>query len=468
MTKQTNTNINHDNAPANIIFLFPDQWRGDCLGHMGHPDICTPWADQLAKEGQSYSRAFTPSPSCIPARMALMTGMSPWANGRTGYEEGVTWTPPHTLPGILRDNHYQTMQIGKTHFHPMRAHLGFEINDAYEASVREPGYISDYHRELARALPLVEDAALRRHPNAWTVTPWCAQREWHCSEWISTRAIERIQQRDPLRPFFMQIAYHRPHPPFDPPIDLWNKWEKKSVKAPAIGDWVKKQSQSSSGHVYGSAHLRDADTETARRAYYASIEHVDEQIGRIYWALQQQGLLHNTWIVLSSDHGEFLGDHHRWHKGQPNSACARIPLVIRPPNNYTCKRNQIIDRPSLLQELMPSFLSWADVPIPDICDAGILDSEAPAWIHAEHQNKSGGWQALYNREWAYHWHSDGSERLFHHSSDPDELHDCAAQHPQQLNSCRQHLIQHCHQRGCGSSDGQTLKNGHLIGPTQSR
>ena len=380
----------------NIVFIFPDQWRGDCFGHLGHPDAHTPWTDQLASEGQSFTRAFTPAPSCIPARMALMTGMSPWLNGRTGYEEGVDWTPPHTLPGLLRDHQYQTIQIGKTHFHPMRAHLGFEINDAYEASVREPGYISDYHRELQRAHPLVEDAALRRHPNAWEVTPWTCEREWHCSEWISTRAIERIQQRDPQRPFFMQIAYHRPHPPFDPPIDIWNAWSHKHVEAAQIGSWVSDRPEHHGAHAGLSCKLNATDTERARRGYYASIQHVDEQIGRVQWALRQQGLLDNTWIIVSSDHGECLGDHHHWHKAQPLAACARIPFIIRPPDNLKTERGILNKRPTLLQDLVPSILDWADVPIPQSCDAQHIYQSNPEWVHAEHHSHHLGWHALYS------------------------------------------------------------------------
>ena len=456
------------NTQPNIIFLFPDQWRGDCLGHLGHPDVYTPWADQLAKEGQSYTRCFSPSPTCIPARMALMTAMSPWQNGRTGYEEGVEWQPPHTIPGLLREAGYQTVQVGKTHFHPMRAHLGFEINDAYEASIREAGYISDYHRELKRHLPLVEDAALRRHPNAWTVTPWCAQREWHCSEWISDKAIEHIQNRDPQRPLFMQIAYHRPHPPFDPPMDIWQRWQHKEVQDPVVGDWVEDKPEISHAGQLSHERLRASDALAARRGYYASIEHIDEQIGRIYWALRQQGMLHNTYIVLSSDHGEFLGDHHRWHKGQANAAAALIPCIIRPPNNKACERGIQQKRPSLLQELSSSFLSWAGIPKPACSDAKTIEETQDTWIHAEHHSKSEGWHALYSEQWAYHWLCDGTERLFNHELDPNELHECSAEHDNILLEARAVLIKLLHERGCGTSDGQTLKQAHYIGATQER
>jgi len=451
----------------NIILLFPDQWRGDCLSSCGHPDLHTPWLDGLAAQGIRYSRAFSPSPICIPARYALLTGMSPWANGRLGYRDGVDWRPPHSLPGLLRDSGYQTMQVGKTHFHPMRAHLGFEINDQYEASVREAGYLSDYHAELARALPGVEDAALRRDPNAWTVDPWCAAREWHCSEWITTRAIQRLERRDPQRPFFLQIGWHRPHPPFDPPWDLWQRWRDRPVSEPVVGDWV--PAERSSVHALGlDSRIATEQNRQARRAYYACIEHVDEQIGRVLCSLRRLGLERSTWVVFASDHGEFLGDHHARHKGQPNAASARIPLIVRAPLGHDTPRGALDDRPVSLSDLMPSFLRWSGASIPDACDAVALDGPARDWVHAELHREHSGWHALYDRRWAYHWHSDGSEHLFDHSNDPDETHELGAEDPQRLARWRRVLIEHLAGRGCGTSDGSDLHTGIALGPVRGQ
>jgi len=74
-------------APPNIIFIFPDQWRGDCLSFLGHPTVETPFLDQMAHEGVCFTNAFTPCPSCIAARAALMTGMTPSEAGRMGYRD---------------------------------------------------------------------------------------------------------------------------------------------------------------------------------------------------------------------------------------------------------------------------------------------------------------------------------------------------------------------------------------------
>ena len=458
-------------SQPNIIVLLPDQWRADCLSHRGHPDARTPWIDQLASEGLALQRAFSPVPVCIPARMALLTGMSPWANGRIGYQENVPWRPPHTIPGILRDHGYQTIQVGKTHFCPMRAHLGFEINDLYEASSREAGFISDYHRELAQALPAARDAALERNPNALTVTPWTAERHWHCSEWITTRAIQRLEQRDPTRPFFMQIGWHRPHPPFDPPLDLWQEWRDRAISEPAIGDWVVRSEPGSLAQVpQGLNHpVCSPITQRARRAYFASLAHIDEQVGRILWALRQCRCDRDTWIVFTSDHGEMLGDHHAWHKSLPNRAAAEIPMIIRPPADadltLTLTDNAT---PVSLAQLGPSMLHWAGVEVPALCDQPSLEAHPQDWIHLEQHWGTRGWHAIIEREWAWHWFSDGTERLFHHPSDPSECHDRSRSDPNIAERLRSHLIELLAQRGCGTSDGRSLQCGHHLAPTQAR
>ena len=109
-----------------ILLILTDHWRGDCLGRLGHPTAETPHLDSLAARGATFTRAYTPCPSCIAARRSLMTGMTPYSQGMVGYQDGEVWDYQHTLAGELTKAGYQTVNIGKTHFHPPRKHLGFE------------------------------------------------------------------------------------------------------------------------------------------------------------------------------------------------------------------------------------------------------------------------------------------------------------------------------------------------------
>ena len=107
---------------------------------MNHPDVKTPYLDYLASKGTVFNRAYSATPSCIPARATLLTGMSQDRTGRVGYEDGITFDYEHYLAQELRDNHYQTACIGKMHVHPPRLACGYEILKLHD------GYIGKYRR----------------------------------------------------------------------------------------------------------------------------------------------------------------------------------------------------------------------------------------------------------------------------------------------------------------------------------
>lgn len=415
-----------------IVLVLVDQWRGDHLGHLGHPLVHTPFTDQLAAEGWSCARAYSPSPSCIPARACLATGLSPWRCGRIGYQDGQPWPYQGTMQERLRQAGWQTVQVGKTHFHPHRLHLGFEVNDLYEASRREPGFVSDYHAWLAERAPTVRDTALDRDPNSWVVSPWVADEHLHPSTWIADQALARLTRRDPTRPLFLQIGMHRPHPPFDPPSRWWSRFAGVELPPPALGDWVDEpRPVTAASWTAGRARQRDLDD--ARRAYLALIAHVDEQIGRLVFALRAAGRLDRTWIIVTADHGMALGDHHRLHKGTPFEGSARIPLVIRPPGG-AAGPGRVSAAPAQLTDLMPSVLAMAGLPVPEGLDGCDLTPQvrgaeaAPRTVHIEHHDQQHGWQALCDGRWKYVRDGvTGRELLFDLAADPGERRDLSAQ-----------------------------------------
>ena len=88
----------------NLLLILTDHWRGDSLGRLGHPVADTPHLDSLSAGGPTFTRAYTPCPSCIAARRSLMTGMTPYSQGMVGYQDGKPWDYEHTLAGTLRDS----------------------------------------------------------------------------------------------------------------------------------------------------------------------------------------------------------------------------------------------------------------------------------------------------------------------------------------------------------------------------
>ena len=124
-----------------------DQLRGDALGYAGHPDVKTPYLDTLASKGVVFDHAYSACPSCIAARAALHTGMSPEHHRRVGYEDNIPWTYPHTMAGELSKAGYHTQCTGKMHVHPLRNYLGFHNVDLHDGYLHAARYGSVPYRE---------------------------------------------------------------------------------------------------------------------------------------------------------------------------------------------------------------------------------------------------------------------------------------------------------------------------------
>src|SRR5664279_1974848 len=131
-----------------ILFLMPDQMRGDCLSLLGHPAVHTPHLDKLAQEGALFRRAYSTCPSCIPARHALLTGLFPATSGMVGYAARPITYP--TMPKMLGDAGYTTLLVGRwMHQAPKDESYG------YQKEIRGSTYIDDdeYDKFLKQAAP---------------------------------------------------------------------------------------------------------------------------------------------------------------------------------------------------------------------------------------------------------------------------------------------------------------------------
>ncbi|MDH7570641.1 MAG: sulfatase-like hydrolase/transferase, partial [Armatimonadota bacterium] len=194
------------NQKPNLLLIMTDQHRGDCLGCDGHPAVETPYLDQLAAEGTRFRRAYTAVPSCIPARATLITGMDAWHTGVLGMGRSRSYMHTryrHTLPGELAAAGYHTQGIGKMHFNPQRALMGFH-NTILDESGREesPRFKSDYRIWFERNKEGEYD--YRGHSvdwNSWMSRPSHLPEHLHPTYWTAQQAIEWLHRRDPTKPF---------------------------------------------------------------------------------------------------------------------------------------------------------------------------------------------------------------------------------------------------------------------------
>jgi arylsulfatase A-like enzyme len=328
--------------------------------------------------------------------------MSQRSHGRVGYRDRVPWRYDTTLPGELAKAGYHTQGVGKMHFYPARNLCGFHnvvLHDGYlhcERSVNKRlETVDDYmpwFRERAGAAADFIDHGVEC--NSWVARPWNYDENLHPTNWVVTKSIEFLNRRDPGKPFFLWMSFVRPHSPLDPPQAYWDMYRDAEIPPPPVGDWAKEFPEGSVVDASGfEGRLDRRAFERARRAYYALITHIDHQIGRFREALHEYGLLSNTLVLFTSDHGDLLGDHNLLRKALPYEGSARIPLVAYSPPAFDMgfERGSVIDRPVELRDIMPTCLEAAGAPVPqDVEGLSLLPlarGEKTAWreyVHGEH------------------------------------------------------------------------------------
>lgn len=461
----------------NILLIVTDQFRGDCLGVAGHPDVKTPYLDTFAVRGTRFENAYSACPSCIAARAALHTGLSQRTNGRVGYEDRVPWRYPHTLAGELAQSGYYAQCVGKMHVHPLRSLQGFhniELHDGYLHSYRyhtTPMYeaqavADDYFHFLKQELGAdadVIDTGLEC--NSWVARPWMYEERLHPTNWVTSRSIDFLRRRDRDKPFFLMASYVRPHSPFDAPQPYFDMYRNKALTPPAIGDWEDADAIGRNGRIFDSS-TGPSDPEMLRQmqvGYYACITHLDHQIGRLWQALVDDECDRNTLILFTSDHGEELGDHHLFRKSRPYEGSAHIPMLLFGPG---VPAGQVSTAVTELRDVMPTLLDAAGAPIPECVEGESLlplaRGEKQIIRDALHGEHSAG---LVSNHWIvtetdkYCWYSQtGQEQYFRLDDDPHELHD-AIQNPAyatRIDALRRTLIAELTGREEGYTDGERL------------
>ncbi len=385
----------------NVMLIFADQMRGDCLRCDGNTCIETPHLDWLAARGTRFPHAYTATPSCLPARATLMTGMNPWHTGVLGMGAGQGPIPndfPFTLAGELSKAGYRTHLVGKGHFHPQRAMMGFQSHELDESGREEPGFKSDYRQWFLRYRPF-DDMTPDDHGvgfNAWQARPWHTEEHLHPTAWTVTRAMHFLEHRDKSMPFFLNVSFARPHSPYVPPPVYWDMYANEELPEAAVGEWaavhdVPIEESACTDAWHGKMSPRQI--RRARVGYYGDVSFIDAQIGRLLnWMARKQGdALRNTLIIFSADHGDMLGDHNLWRKTYAYEGSTRIPMIVTRPASIGEAARRVADEPVDLSDIMPTILDAAGVDLPPTVDGRSLlpltqgpVSDWRAYVHGEH------------------------------------------------------------------------------------
>ncbi|KRE83784.1 arylsulfatase [Paenibacillus sp. Soil766] len=430
----------------NLLLITVDQMRFDCLSALGHSIIETPNLDALASSGVIFTNAYSATPTCVPARAAIMTGMSQRSHGRVGYQDKVPWQYEHTVAGELAKAGYHTQCVGKMHVYPARNLCGFHnivLHDGYLHHNRSKhdntvdghfDQVDDYLQWLRRTagaeLDIMDNGL---DCNASTVArPWHLPEMLHPTNWCVTESIDFLRRRDPSKPFFLWTSFVRPHSPLDPPQAYFDMYKNLELPDPPVGGWVDEAAAGANANdpTATFARMPKRRLDRARAAYYALISHLDEQIGRLINAMQEYGVHKDTLIVFTSDHGELIGDHHHFRKSLPYEGSAKIPFIVCDPSGrFGFAKGSRVEEVIELRDIMPTLLHAADVTRPQTVEGESLlplcRGEHPEWrpyIHGEHLYGVLSHQFVTDGKEKFIWFTQtGEEQYFNLEDDPQEL-----------------------------------------------
>ena len=415
--------------PPNILFLFTDQQRFDTIAALGNPTIKTPALDRLVSEGTAFTQAYTPSPVCMAARCAIVTGQPPHLTGCTANNP-----MPQDRASFMQhlsQSGYQTAGIGKMHFSPdphkmwgyehrVFSEEGASPDDEFVAYLNQQGYdhVQDPHGVRSEYYYLPQPSQLRA--------------EHHHTHWIADRSIDFLRDRDQNRPFFLWSSFIKPHPPFENPTP-WNKLYRASEMLLPFRPAGYENLLSFWNHVQNRYKYRDAGIDdqlmrTMRAAYYAAISFIDYNVGRILDALGDE--IDNTLILFSADHGELLGDYGSVGKRVMLDAAARVPLLARYPREFAA--GERVDAPTSLLDIWPTALTAAGNESIHSSDEGealqrVADgSTARKMVYSQFSEGRYGLYMVTDGRYKYIYSAaDEKEWLFDRQRDLDERHNFA-------------------------------------------
>ena len=421
----------------NILMIMADQLSARYLGAYGHPLVKTPNIDALASKGTLFRHAYCNSPICAPSRASMATGLHV---GRLGaFDNGSDF--PAGVPTFMHHlgrADYEVVLSGKAHFigpdqmHGFQRRLTPEIYpsgfdwtpDWTQGPVHNPG----------TAVDQIRDSGL---------CEWSLQLD-HDEE-VQFRSLEYLRdyarRKDAGRPFFLCSSFTHPHEPFIISQPWWDLYDHDAIDMPtAAGMPIEEMHPYNQWlqihHMMDVYPLEEEHVRNARHAYYGAVSYFDSKVGELTKELERLGLLENTMIIVTSDHGEMLGEQGMWFKRTFFEPSIHVPLIVS--GTERVKPDNQINREVSLVDLMPTFLELADLRDRREIEQGLDGESLCGMLLGDDERDSPGVVSEYysegvtqpmrlaiNKRMKYVHVEDQEPMLFDLTHDPDERVNCA-------------------------------------------
>ena len=454
-------------AHPNVLLICVDHWPGGLMSGAGNPCITTPTLDQLARNGVRFTRAYAATPSCIPARRALMTGTEARTHGDRVFNETRRMPQLPTLADCFTRAGYQAYAVGKLHVYPQRDRIGFQDVLSNEEGRHHLGLgADDYELFLAEQGFAGQELTHGMSNNTYMTRPWHLPEYCHPTNWTAREMSRMIRRRDRDRPAFWYMSFNHPHPPLAPLAEYMDLYAHVDIPLPRAGAW----SEDVKKLPYGLKHMRgrrppvnDMEHLQALRSFYAQCTHIDHQIRLVLGLIREEGLMDDTMVMFTCDHGDMLGAHHLFAKPFGFDPSARIPMLLMPTAGDTrVGHHRVDDRLVELRDVMPTLLDLAGVEIPDSVEGISLATDARRdALYCEHSENESSWRMIREQRYKLLWYPVGNRvLLFDMEADPLELDDRADDAP--LSDVRQRLTAKLIENLWGD-DHKWVDDGRLVG-----
>ena len=411
--------------PPNVLFVMVDQWPGKLLRTAGHESVITPTIDHLARLGTRFTRAYSECPICIPARRTVMTGTSPRTHGDRNFAPAMEMPALPTLAQAFRDGGYQAFAAGKMHVYPPRDRIGFDDIVLAEEGRPQLGAVDDYDIYLAEQGFAGGQYLHGMNNNDYMHRPWHLEERLHVTNWTTREAAKLIKRRDPRKPGFWHVSYTHPHPPLVPLASYLNLYDIDHLDAPLEATWADEPLPRALASIreYWPSHHTARELRAIRRAFYALCTHIDHQLRVLIGTLREEQLLDDTIILVCSDHGDMLGDFGLWAKRLFYEASAQVPMVlVGPAGDARVPANHVDTRLVGLQDVMPTLLSLAGLPIPASVEGrSMVGGERRAALYGECKENEQATRMAHDGRHKLIWYPAGNRvQLFDLELDPQE------------------------------------------------
>nr|AUN35929.1 choline-sulfatase [uncultured bacterium] len=332
----------------NILHIMTDQQQWATIA--GRSQCRTPNLNRLAQQGMLFERSYTPSAVCCPARAMILSGAYHWHNG--------VYNQIHSNPSVhrdmnpdvvlysqrLRDAGYHLGYIGKWHASYKRQPLDFGYHEVAAVAGCDPDILKglnmnpDNVRRPSGQLRTVPERSMK-WPGSEPFTMWGYREgpeevsQEHYLADLTIRMMSRFAKGN--QPWHLELHLVEPHDPYMPLKQYLDRYDPKSIPVPksfAETFEGKPGLHRRESETWGK--VTEEDVRQSRAHYYAYVEQVDAQVGRILDALEQTGQANNTLVVFTTDHGDMVGAHRMWIKGWiPYEECYRVPMILRWPGH---------------------------------------------------------------------------------------------------------------------------------------